>query len=151
VAGAGVAGTGVGQSLGPTLNTHFGHLTISITPVKKGEAVVILQFYKLLLVWDVVPHVQVLLYLQWRNCSNVLVLKMHVISETDVFKLPVITLNFTFILGNWKTSSKMKLARFRKPKATCFLLCVENRPNTNTSNIIKTGHAKETGRVTEGS
>jgi hypothetical protein len=66
-----------------------------------------------------------------------LFLKTHVISEADVFKLPLITRNFTVILGNWRTSSKMKLARFRKPKATCFLSCVENRSNTNTSNIIK--------------
>jgi hypothetical protein len=45
---------------------------------------------------------------------------MHVISEADIFKLSLITDNFMFILGNWKTSSKMKLARFRKPKATFF-------------------------------
>jgi hypothetical protein len=30
----------------------------------------------------------------------------------------------------------VKLARVRKPKATCFLLYVEYKPNTNTSNII---------------
>jgi hypothetical protein len=32
---------------------------------------------------------------------------------------------------NWRTSSEVKLARFRKPKATCFLSYAENRPNTN--------------------
>jgi hypothetical protein len=32
----------------------------------------------------------------------------------------------------------VKLARFRKPKAVCFLSYVEYRPNTNTSNIICT-------------
>jgi hypothetical protein len=31
----------------------------------------------------------------------------------------------------------MKLARFRKPKATSFLLYMDYRPNTNTSNIMK--------------
>jgi hypothetical protein len=32
----------------------------------------------------------------------------------------------------------VKLARFRKPKATCFLSYVEYRPKTNASNIIYT-------------
>jgi hypothetical protein len=73
-----------------------------------------------------------------------LVLKMHVISEADVFKLPLITRNFTFILGNWRTSSKVKLARFRKPKSKYFFSYVENRSNANTSNIMKTGHANGT-------
>jgi hypothetical protein len=36
----------------------------------------------------------------------------------------------------------VKLARFRKPKATCFLSYVEYRPKTNASNIMKTGHTK---------
>jgi hypothetical protein len=36
----------------------------------------------------------------------------------------------------------MKLSRLRKPKAACFLSFVEHRPNTNTSNIRKTGYAK---------
>jgi hypothetical protein len=139
-----VVGTGVGQSPGPALNTHFGHLTISITPVKQGEAEVILQIYTLLLVWEVAPHVQVLLHLQWQSCSNVLFLKVHVISEADVFKLPLITHNFMFILGNWRTSSKVKLARFRKPKSKYFFSYVENRSNANTSNIMKTGHANGT-------
>jgi hypothetical protein len=49
-----------------------------------------------------------------------------------------------FILGNWRTSSKVKLARFRKPKAKYFLSYVENRPNANTSNIMKTGHGNGT-------
>jgi hypothetical protein len=31
----------------------------------------------------------------------------------------------------------VQLARFRKPKAACFLSYVEYRPNTNTSNIMK--------------
>jgi hypothetical protein len=31
----------------------------------------------------------------------------------------------------------VKLARFRKPKATCFLSYVEYISNTNTSNIMK--------------
>jgi hypothetical protein len=31
----------------------------------------------------------------------------------------------------------VKLPRFRKPKATCFLSYVDYRPNTNTSNIMK--------------
>jgi hypothetical protein len=124
--------TGVGQSPGPALNTHFGHLTISITPVKQGEAEVILQFYTLLLVWEVAPHTQVLLHLQWQSCSNVSFLNVHVISEADVFKLPLITL------------SKVKIARFRKPKVKYFLSYVENRSNANTSNIMKTGHANGT-------
>jgi hypothetical protein len=29
----------------------------------------------------------------------------------------------------------VKLTRFRKPKATCFLLHVEHKPNANASNI----------------
>jgi hypothetical protein len=60
-----MAGKRVGQSPGPTLNTCKGHLTIFVTPVKKGEAEVVLQFYTLLLVWDVPPQVQVLLHLEW--------------------------------------------------------------------------------------
>jgi hypothetical protein len=38
----------------------------------------------------------------------------------------------------------LKLARFRKPKATYFPSCVEFRPNTNTSNVFKKkkGHTK---------
>jgi hypothetical protein len=31
----------------------------------------------------------------------------------------------------------VKLARFGKPKASCFLSYVENRSKTNTSNIMK--------------
>jgi hypothetical protein len=37
------------------------------------------------------------------------------------------------------TSSYVKLARFRKPKAACFLSYVEYRPNTNTNNSMKNG------------
>jgi hypothetical protein len=36
----------------------------------------------------------------------------------------------------------VKLARFRKPKAACFLSYVEYRPNTKTNDIMETGHAK---------
>jgi hypothetical protein len=36
---------------------------------------------------------------------------------------------------NWKTSTKVKLARFRKPKAACSL---SYRPNTSTHDIIFT-------------
>jgi hypothetical protein len=57
--------TGVRQSPSSTLNTYNGHLTISVTPVKKGEAEVVLQFYTLLLIWDVASQVQVLLHLEW--------------------------------------------------------------------------------------
>jgi hypothetical protein len=32
----------------------------------------------------------------------------------------------------------VKLARFRKPKASCFLSYVEYKPNTNRNNIIYT-------------
>jgi hypothetical protein len=32
----------------------------------------------------------------------------------------------------------VKLGRFKKPKATCFLSHVKYRPNTNTSDIIYT-------------
>jgi hypothetical protein len=35
------------------------------------------------------------------------------------------------------TGEHMKLARFRKPKATCFLSFVEYRPSTNISNTMK--------------
>jgi hypothetical protein len=57
---------------------------------------------------------------------------------------------------NWRTLSLVKLARFRKPKAICFLSYVEYRPNTNTSNILKDKPHKgevtyERGRVKEGS
>jgi hypothetical protein len=38
---------------------------------------------------------------------------------------------------NWRTSSWVKLARFRRPKAICFLSSVEYRLNTNANNIIK--------------
>jgi hypothetical protein len=31
----------------------------------------------------------------------------------------------------WRTSSYVKLARFRRPKATCSLSNVDYRPNTN--------------------
>jgi hypothetical protein len=33
----------------------------------------------------------------------------------------------------WRTSSQVKLVRFRRPKAACFLSHVEYRPNTNTA------------------
>jgi hypothetical protein len=75
---------------------------------------------------------------------------MHVISEADVFKLPLITRNFTVILGNWRTSSKMKLARFRKPKATFSLMCGKQIQYKH-KQYYKTGHAKGTGRLIEGS
>jgi hypothetical protein len=43
----------------------------------------------------------------------------------------------------------VKLARFRRPKAACFLSYVEYRPNTNTAVLWKIGHAK--GKTQEGS
>jgi hypothetical protein len=39
---------------------------------------------------------------------------------------------------NWRTSSYVKLFRFRKPKAACFLPYVEYRLNTNISSVIYT-------------
>jgi hypothetical protein len=45
---------------------------------------------------------------------------------------------------------KVKLVRFRKPKATCFLSYVEYRPNTNTSNIMIREATNRRGRVKEG-
>jgi hypothetical protein len=42
----------------------------------------------------------------------------------------------------------MKLARFRKPKATCFVSYVEYRPNINTSNIMK--NRSHLGEITNG-
>jgi hypothetical protein len=36
----------------------------------------------------------------------------------------------------------VKLARFRKPKATCFLSYVKYRPKTNIAILWKTGNAK---------
>jgi hypothetical protein len=52
---------------------------------------------------------------------------------------------------NRRTSSSMKLVKFRRPKATCFLSYVEYSPNMNTSNIIKeTGHAKGRSLMGEG-
>jgi hypothetical protein len=53
-----------------------------------------------------------------------------------------------------RTSSEVKLARFRKPKAACFLSYVDYRLNTNTSNTIKIGLQQgevtyEGGRVKE--
>jgi hypothetical protein len=36
----------------------------------------------------------------------------------------------------------LNLARFRTPKAACFLSYVEYRPNTNTAILKKTGLAK---------
>jgi hypothetical protein len=49
----------------------------------------------------------------------------------------------------------VKLTRFRKPKAICFLSFVEYRPNTNTSNIMKNKSCLEEityerGKVKEG-
>jgi hypothetical protein len=43
---------------------------------------------------------------------------------------------------NWTTSSSVKLVRFRRPKATCFLSQAEYRPNTNVAILWETGHAK---------
>jgi hypothetical protein len=57
MAGSGVGRTGVEQNPGLTLNIHNGHLTFFVTLVGKGESEVILQFYTLLLVWDVTPQV----------------------------------------------------------------------------------------------
>jgi hypothetical protein len=37
----------------------------------------------------------------------------------------------------------VKLARFRRPKATCFLSYMEYSPNTNTSNIIERKRERE--------
>jgi hypothetical protein len=34
---------------------------------------------------------------------------------------------------NWRTSSLVKLARFRRPNVACFLSYVEYGPNTNTT------------------
>jgi hypothetical protein len=39
---------------------------------------------------------------------------------------------------NSRTSSKVKLARFRKTEVTCFLSYVQDRANTNTSIIAYT-------------
>jgi hypothetical protein len=50
---------------------------------------------------------------------------------------------------NWKTSSSVKLARFRRPKAPCFLSYVEYRPNKNTAILWKTDHTRG-GHIKEG-
>jgi hypothetical protein len=38
---------------------------------------------------------------------------------------------------NWRTSSSVNSAMFRKQKAICFLSYVEYRPNINTSSIME--------------
>jgi hypothetical protein len=60
-----VAGTEVGQSTNLTLNKHYGHFTIFVTPVLEEEAKFVLQFCTLFLILDVTPQLQVLLYLEW--------------------------------------------------------------------------------------
>jgi hypothetical protein len=43
----------------------------------------------------------------------------------------------------------VKLARFERPKATCFLSYIEYRPNTNTAILFKkTGNTNERSYVT---
>jgi hypothetical protein len=37
---------------------------------------------------------------------------------------------------NWRTSSYMKLSRFKKTKVECFLSYVEDRPNAKNTSII---------------
>jgi hypothetical protein len=48
------------------------------------------------------------------------------------------------------TGEHDQLARFRRPKATCFLSYVEYRPNTNTAMLCKTNHAKGRSYTREG-
>jgi hypothetical protein len=54
----------------------------------------------------------------------------------------------------WRTSSYVKLARLRKPKAVCSLLYVEYSPKTNAQILCDTGHTKvahSKDRASEGS
>jgi hypothetical protein len=57
---------------------------------------------------------------------------------------------------NWRTSSYVKIARFRTPKAACFLSYVEIKTYYKCSNIMKNRSHKgevtyEMGSVKEGS
>jgi hypothetical protein len=56
---------------------------------------------------------------------------------------------------SWRTSSEVKLARFRKPKTSCFLSYLRHRSNTNKSKSMKNRSLKGEvtnmrGRVKEG-
>jgi hypothetical protein len=50
----------------------------------------------------------------------------------------------------WRKSFQVKLARFRRPKAACFLWYMECRPNTNATILWKTGHIKERSHTRSG-
>jgi hypothetical protein len=43
---------------------------------------------------------------------------------------------------NWRTSSKVKLVRLRRPKAACSPSYVDCRPKTNEAILWNTGHTK---------
>jgi hypothetical protein len=59
--------------------------------------------------------------------------------------------NFVFCRKmNGAREHHLKIARFRKTRATCFLSYVEYKPNRNTSNIKKKGHAKGRSLTGEG-
>jgi hypothetical protein len=40
----------------------------------------------------------------------------------------------------WRTSSKVKLARLRRPKITCSPSCADYRPKTNAELLLGMGH-----------
>jgi hypothetical protein len=51
----------------------------------------------------------------------------------------------------WRTSSEVKLAKFRKSKTTCSFSYVEYKPNKNTNNIMKNRLGKREATFKRGS
>jgi hypothetical protein len=58
-------------------------------------------------------------------------------------------MKFCHLQVNGTRECHLKLVRFRRPKATCFLSYVEYKPNTNTAILWKTDHAKGRSHMRE--